>query len=307
MQISTSYLFDRATKQMGTAQNDLAKTQAQIAARKQVLSPSDAPDKAAAILRLKSVMSRQDSYSNALDTVNARLSAEETTLSNASDILIRVKELSIQAYTDTMSSTSRQAVGAELQGLRNQLLSLANTQDSNGNYLFAGSRVGQPAFATDGVYQGDETRMNVVVGEQRTIPINRSGSEAFVRVVRTDEDGSSTGIGFFESLDDLIKAVKGLSGTDSSEAMKRGAGEVDSLLQGVLLAQANVGTDMRVVEQQQNVVEETTLNLTTTLSNIEDLDYAQAITKMKKQMLALEATQSSFAQISQLSLFNFIK
>jgi flagellar hook-associated protein 3 FlgL len=239
--------------------------------------------------------------------VNARLSAEETTLSNASDILIRVKELSIQAYTDTMSSTSRQAVGAELQGLRNQLLSLANTQDSNGNYLFAGSRVGQPAFATDGVYQGDETRMNAVVGEQRTIPINRSGSEAFVRVVRTDEDGSSTGIGFFESLDDLIKAVKGLSGTDSSEAMKRGAGEVDSLLQGVLLAQANVGTDMRVVEQQQNVVEETTLNLTTTLSNIEDLDYAQAITKMKKQMLALEATQSSFAQISQLSLFNFIK
>ena len=323
MQISTSYLFDRATKQMGSVQADLAKTQAQVAAQKQVLSPSDAPDKAAAIQRLKSVMSRQDSYSQTLNTVNARLNSEDTTLSNASDILIRIKELSIQANTDTMSSTNRKSLGAELQGLRNQLLSLANTQDSNGNYLFAGSQVRQPAFADNGagkiVYLGDQTRMNVAVGEQRSIPINRTGSDAFVRVVRTVtaedpdtgiESSSLEGVGFFESLDDLIKGVNGAASSDGSDpgmTMKRGTVEVDSLLQGVLLARANVGTDMRVVEQQQNVVDETTLNLKSTLSNIEDLDYVEAIAKMKKQMLALEATQSSFAQISQLSLFNYIK
>jgi flagellar hook-associated protein 3 FlgL len=49
------------------------------------------------------------------------------------------------------------------------------------------------------------------------------------------------------------------------------------------------------------------LNLTTTLSAVEDLDYTKAITKMNQQMMALEAAQSSFAKISQLSLFNFIK
>jgi flagellar hook-associated protein 3 FlgL len=353
MQISTSYLFDRATKQMGSVQADLAKTQAQVAAQKQVLSPSDAPDKAAAIQRLKSVMSRQDSYSHTLETVNSRLNSEDTTLSNASDILIRVKELSIQANTDTMSSNNRKSLGAELQGLRNQLLSLANTQDSNGNYLFAGSQVRQPAFADNGagkiVYLGDQTRMNVVVGEQRSIPINRTGSDAFVRVVRAEIDpttkepnGILKGVGFFESLDDLIKGVNGDDTSVDSNvglpdyvynnqkspaentvaakaaeaeniafrlayAMKQGTGEVDGLLQGILLARANVGTDMRVVEQQQNVVDETTLNLKSTLSNIEDLDYVEAIAKMKKQMLALEATQSSFAQISRLSLFNYIK
>lgn len=321
MQISTSYLFDRATQQMGSVQADLAKTQAQVAAQKQVLSPSDAPDKAAAIQRLKSVMSRQDSYSHTLETVNSRLNSEDTTLSNASDILIRVKELSIQANTDTMSSNNRKSLGAELQGLRNQLLSLANTQDSNGNYLFAGSQVRQPAFADNGsgkiVYLGDQTRMNVVVGEQRSIPINRTGSDAFVRVVRAEIDpttnkpnGILKGVGFFESLDDLIKGVNGALSSDGSDpgvTMKRGTVEVDSLLQGILLARANVGTDMRVVEQQQNVVDETTLNLKSTLSNIEDLDYVEAIAKMKKQMLALEATQSSFAQISRLSLFNYIK
>ena len=314
MQISTSYLFDRATTQMGTVQSDLAKTQAQIAARKQVLSPSDAPDQAAAIQRLKSVMSRQESYSKSLDTFTSRLNSEDSVLGSASDILIRVKEISIQANTDTMSAANRKALGTELQGLRNQLLSLANSQDSNGNYLFSGSRVGQPAFAEDGSgkvdYQGDQTRMNVVVGEQRSIPINRSGTDAFVRLVRSDtttDPATTTGVGFFQSLDDLIKGVNGASGSDTRALMQRGTGEVGSLLQGVLMARANVGTDMRVVEQQASVVDETTLNLTSTLSNIEDLDYASAITKLSKQMLALEATQSSFAKISQLSLFNYIK
>ena len=306
MQISTNYLFERAVNQMSAVQTDLAKTQAQIASRKQVLNPSDAPDQAAAIQRLKSVMARQDSYAKALDTINTRLSAEDSTLSSASDLLIRVKEISIQAANDTLGPTDRLALGVELKGLRDQLLSLANTQDSGGNYLFAGSRVRQPAFATDAagqvVYQGDQTRMNVPVGEQRSVPINRTGSDAFVRVVRTDA-GGTTGVGFFQALDDLIKGVS----TSDHVAMQRGIGEVDSLHQGLLLAHAGVGTDMKVVEQQGSVVEDTTLSLKTTLSNIEDLDYATAITQMNKQMLALEAAQSSFAKISQLSLFNYIK
>ena len=68
-----------------------------------------------------------------------------------------------------------------------------------------------------------------------------------------------------------------------------------------------MGTDMKTVEQQTNVVDDTVLSLKTTLSNIEDLDYATAITEMNKQMLALEAAQSSFAKISQLNLFNYLK
>ncbi len=306
MQISTSYLFDRASQQMGKLQTDLAKSQAQISAQKQVLNPSDAPDQSAAILRLKSVIGRQDSYSKSLDTINTRLSAEDTTLKSANDLIVRVKEIAVQASNDTLSSADRQALGTELKGLRGELLSLANTQDSNGNYLFAGSRVSQPAFAADAsgqtVYQGDQTHMNVMVGENQSIPINRSGSDAFVRVVRT-AGGVSTGVSFFQSLDEL---TAGVNNSDQA-AMQRGLGEVDSLQQGISLAQASVGTDMKVVDQQASVVRDTTLGLKTTLSNIEDLDFATAITQMNKQMLALEAAQSSFAKISQLSLFNYIK
>ncbi|MEI7538011.1 MAG: flagellar hook-associated protein FlgL [Comamonadaceae bacterium] len=310
MQISTNYLFDRASAQMSQLQNDLAKSQAQIAAQKQVLNPSDAPDQAAAITRLKSVISRNDGYGKALDTIQARLDTESTTLSSASDVLIRIKELAIQANNGTQGSTSRAAIATEMKGLRDQLLSLANSTDTTGNYLFSGSKVKTPAFATDAAgevsYQGDQTHMQVAVGDQRTIAINRSGTTAFVRVVRTASDGTTSGTGFFQAINDLIAGVNAKDGSGSA-AMQRGLTEMDALHQGVVLAQAQSGTDMKVIDQQRAVLDDTKLSLKTALSNVEDLDMATAITQMQKQMLSLEAAQASFAKVSQLTLFNYIK
>jgi flagellar hook-associated protein 3 FlgL len=307
MKISTSYLFDRSVSQMSTVQSDLAHTQAQVSASKQVLNPSDAPDQAAAIQRLKSVLAKQDSYDNTLTTVQARLEGEDTTLKSVSDLLIRAKEIATQSANGTLNTSNRQALAVELKGVRDQMLSLANSKDSNGNYFFSGSRLKQSPFAQDAqgevTYQGDQTRMQVQVGDQRTIPLNRSGTEAFVGVVRTDATGQKSTREFFGVMDDLIAGVT----NSDPKAMTRGVGEMDNLLNGVSLAQANVGTDLNVVDQQKQVISDTNLTLKTTLSNIEDLDMASAITKMNKQMLSLEASQSSFAKISQLNLFNFIK
>lgn len=307
MKISTNQLFDRATLQMGGVQSSLARSQAQLAAGKQIVKPSDAPDQAASIQRLKSLMARQDSYANTLESVQTRLQDEESALQSVGTLMTRVKELSLQAANDTMSPTDRGAVAVELRGLRDQILSMANTQDSSGNYLFAGSRVGQPAFAAKGagspVYQGDQTRMRVAVGDQRSVQINRPGSEAFVRVVRTEADGSKVGTGFFEVLDQLATAVM----SSDKISMQRGIGEVDVLQNGLSLALAQVGTDMNVVSAQTDVLEETRLSLKTTLSTVEDLDYAEAITQMNKQMLSLEAAQASFGKMSKLNLFDFIR
>jgi flagellar hook-associated protein 3 FlgL len=73
------------------------------------------------------------------------------------------------------------------------------------------------------------------------------------------------------------------------------------------LALAHVGTNMNVVDSQQTVIDETVLRLKSLLSNVEDLDFATAITQMNKDMLSLEAAQSSFSKITQLNLFNYIK
>lgn len=307
MQISTSLLFDRASAQMSAVQNSVAKSQAQISAQKQVINPSDAPDQAAVITRLKSLIGRQDSYSNTLDTVQAHLDQENSTLSSAGDILIRIKELTIQANNATSGNVSKTVIATEMQGLRDQLLSLANTTDTTGNYIFSGSKVHSPAFAADSngtvQYQGDQTSMSVAVGENRTVGVNRPGTKSFVSVVRTDANGNSSGTGFFQSIDDLIAGIK----SGDASVMQRGLTEMDTLHQGVVLGQADAGAAMQVVQQQGTALDDSKLSLKTALSNVEDLDMASAITQMQKQMLSLEASQSSFAKVSQMSLFSYLK
>lgn len=307
MKISTSYLFDRAISQMSTVQTDLAHTQALISSGKQVLNPSDSPNQAAAIQRIQSALDKQDSYAKTLTTVQSRLDNEDSNLKSVSDMLIRAKEISLQAANDSLGADNRQALGVELQGIRDQMLGVANASDANGNYLFSGSRLKNPPFSQSGTgqvsYGGDQTRMYVKVGDQRSIPFNRTGTNVFVGVTRTDSSGQKSNREFFGAIDDLIA---GINKSDKT-VMQRGIGEMDTLLNGVTLAQANVGTDANVVNQQSQIIDQTKLTLKTTLSNVQDLDMAQAITQMNKQMLSLEASQSSFSKISQLSLFNFIK
>jgi flagellar hook-associated protein 3 FlgL len=292
---------------MGDVQAKLTKVQEQMSTGLQIVKPSDSPDKAALVTRLESELARQSSYQDTLKAVNVRLTAQETALTNSSDVLSRVKELATQAANDTLSPADRQSVAVELSSLREQLMSLGNSQDSNGNYLFSGSKASVPPYAKDakGVvsYQGDQARMRVNVGDSRRMNLNMPGSDAFVRLVRDDGKGGKTGVDFFQALDDLVTAVK-----NSDHAnIQRGISEVDGMQQGVSDGLAQVGTDLSVVDMQNSVLDQVVLRLKTTRSDVEDLDYTEAATRLNKDQLALQAAQSSFSKISQLSLFNYIK
>lgn len=303
MKISTAFLFDRATERMSTIQNKLATTQAQMAVGKQILAPSAAPDQAAAIQRLKGEVQRQESHMRTLDVAMRRYTAEETALSSSNDILIRMKELGIQAANDTLALDDRKAIGVEMKALRDQLLSLGNTRDDSGNYLFSGTRVNTPAFAEDAngkvVYQGDQTQTRIPAGVERTVQFTRAGTDVFSRVVR--EDGPP--VGFFDALDEMIDGIN----NNQTESIRRGIGDIYQMHNSLTLSQAQNGSDQAVVRSQLDVLDESMLRFQSTLSDIEDLDYAEAVTRMNKEMMGLEAAMGSFSKISSLSLFDFIR
>lgn len=303
MKISTAFLFDRATERMSTIQNKLATTQAQMAVGKQILAPSAAPDQAAAIQRLKGEVQRQESHMRTLDVAMRRYTAEETALSSSNDILIRMKELGIQAANDTLAPDDRKAIGVEMKALRDQLLSLGNTRDDSGNYLFSGTRVNTPAFAEDAngnvVYQGDQTQTRIPAGVERTVQFTRAGTDVFSRVVR--DDGQA--VGFFDALDQMIDGIN----TSRTGKIQQGIADVTQMHNSLTLSQAQNGSDQVVVQSQLDVLDENILRIKSTLSEIEDLDYAEAVARMNKEMLGMEAAMGSFAKISGLSLFDYIR
>ena len=307
MQISTNLMFDRAIAQMGVTQDRLSKTQTQLSTTKQINKPSDAPDQAATITRLKSAIDRQNAYVSTINSVKDKLSQQETAASNATDVLTRLKELTIQAANDTYSGVDRKSIDLEVRQLRDQLLSLANTQDVNGNFIFSGSRVGKQAFATDEngklVYQGDQTVSATGVGDQSAVDINRSGTNPFDKIVRLDENNKKMAVGFFQVIDDLSAALQ----SNDSGGIKRAVGEMTNLQQGLSDSLASIGAATNKIDNQASLAEENVLRMKSTLSQVEDTDYTEAITKMNKDILALQAAQSSFAKIAQLNLFDYIK
>ena len=126
MKVSTSMFFDKASKQLGSIQGSLAKTQEQLSTGKQVTKPSDEPDKASLITRLDSELARQKSYQGNLKAVNIRLQAEETALKNTSNVMYRFKELAVQAGNDTLGPADRRTLSLEMTQLKEQILSLAS-------------------------------------------------------------------------------------------------------------------------------------------------------------------------------------
>ena len=306
MAISTNYAFSVAVQQMQDVQAKITKTQSQLATGDMTGNPSDNPDATASIQRLQTAITRQASYGKSLTQADSRLATQETSISGASDALIRIKELSIQASNDTLSPQDRSNISIEIRSLRDQLLSLANARDESGNYVFGGARTGSQPFAADASgrisYAGDQSQVSVAIGEQRQIAVGGVGSQIFSTLVRS-VDGEPVGVSFFQSLDDLSKAVK----VGDTATIQRGLGEVDTMQEGISTGIAQIGSARNSIDEQKTIVDATNLRLQTTLSGIKDTDYTVAATDLQKQMLALQAAQATFAQTAKMSLFDYIK
>jgi len=72
-------------------------------------------------------------------------------------------------------------------------------------------------------------------------------------------------------------------------------------------ARSSVGARLAALDGERDLVEETRLAVESQRSLIDDLDYTEAITAFQQQLTALQAAQSAFSRLSDLSLFNFLR
>ena len=211
MQISTQQFYDRSLRNMQNTQSDAAKTNEQLSTGKALIRPSDDTDKLRTIGNLERAINKVQSYNNNVDHLINRYATEEGALTSASDILIRARELAIQASNATISSEDRKIIAIEVDGLKSELLALANSKDVNGQAMFAGAKTSVEPFvvAADGevTYQGDSRQTMIEVSENRQLPKNRSGLEVFTGVTRLDENGKEERINFFAVLNDFKESL----------------------------------------------------------------------------------------------------
>lgn len=154
-----------------------------------------------------------------------------------------------------------------------------------------------------GNYAGNDTV--TFQGMQVALSGPAAAGDRFVLAPSTSRD-------VFATVQDLIGALRAPIGSDSERAafsnrMNRAMEGLDHALDRVIDTRAKVGARLNAMEQQQNANEGTKLQVATSLSAVEDVDLAAAVSRMRSQIGTLEASQQSFARIQGLSLFNFLR
>ena len=138
--MSSAQLQNAGLRAITDAQTQLATLQQQVATGKKLQSASDDPNAAVQLLELRSELTLMQTHQENMTLVDAALSQEEAVISSVNDALNRVRELRIQGQNEILAQSDREAIATEIDGLKEQLLSLANSTNFNGESIFSGSR-----------------------------------------------------------------------------------------------------------------------------------------------------------------------
>ena len=311
MRISTSWAQQTSVNSMLNQQSKLNQTQMQMNAGKKILTPSDDPAAASRIIDLNQSIKQTEQYQSNINAASQRLTLEDGVLQSSFDILNRIKELGVQGLNATYNSDDRATIATEMEELNKQLVGYANTQNANGEYLFSGFKSTTQPFSKDpnnaGAYSyaGDTNQRSIQIGETRQIADGDPGNNVFGTPTGGGPSpsavlvpGSITNI--FEAIDQFAKDLRANAPNQAS------LGDVSSALGKILNAQSSVGARLNALDSQEGFNTDYVLNTKTVLSETEDLDYAEAVSRFTQQTVALQASQQAFAQVKKLSLFNYL-
>lgn len=206
--ISTSQFYQNSLNGILNQQSELTQVQSQLSSGLAVQTPSDNPLAAAQAVVLSQDATMNSTFASNQDQVTSSLGAEENALNSVTTTMQSVLQNIIAAGDSTMGDSNRQSIVIALTNLRSQLVGLANTTDSNGQYVFSGYQGATQPYqlnSATGVvtYQGDQGQRNIQVSQSLQVAGSDVGTDVFNRITPgtqayiTQAGSGNTGTGIF--------------------------------------------------------------------------------------------------------------
>ncbi|ASY77703.1 flagellar hook-associated protein FlgL [Pectobacterium polaris] len=314
MRLSTSMIYQQNMQGIINGQATWQKTGEQLATGKRVVNPSDDPIAAANVIMLDQAQSENSQYTLARTFAKQSMSLEESILSK-STITITSALSEVIKSGGTNNDDNRSSIAASLRGMKAELLNMANSTDGNGNYIFAGYETDKTPFVegASGIeYQGGYQAISQQVDSSRSMTVSHIGSDVFMRATggaKTEPDGSVQA-DLFESLDIAIKALETpLDGADDATkesvaaAMNTANRGLNNSLSNISSARAELGIQLNEIDNLDAIGKDRDVANKTTLSQLQDTDWVEAISSYMMQMSSLQASYTTFQNMQGMSLF----
>jgi flagellar hook-associated protein 3 FlgL len=295
---------------MAIASERQLKISEQMATGKKVNLPSDDPLAAQAITSLREMRSRSELYMRNVNSADQRWRLIESEIGSVNELLIRGKELAIQANNGTLGAEQRRVIAAEVSQLSQQLLAAGNKQ-VNGEYIFAGYRsdarpferaAGYPNANPAVTYAGDGNIKQIQIGEDEWFDIQVRGDHLF------QGDGTADAENLFQTFANLEQALltNNIDDTDAG-SVGQAIEDLDGALRQVQGQLASVGSKTNRLEMLKGQLQEQDDLNKEFLSQYEDIDLAEAAYEFQRAQIVLQATvNSAGAILNRPSLLDFL-
>ncbi len=272
----------------------ISSMQAQMSSGKLITKASDDPNAAgrAMTLRAEQAASTQ-ALRNAQDG-ESWLAQIDTTLQQSITSLQRARDLTVQgANGGANSTTSNAAIATELEGIRDNLVDLANTT-LNGRSIFAGTSSDGIAFedAAGGyAWHGIAgSSVNRRIGEDATVQVDASGADAF------GEGATSV----FQLIDDIAADLR--AGVDVTGRLD----EIDARLDAMTSSVAEVGIRYKQITDAQDAITLKIQDTTSGISDLVDIDLAKTVMELQMQEVAYQGALGAAGRVLQPTLMDFL-
>ncbi|WP_077601928.1 flagellar hook-associated protein FlgL [Oceanobacillus sojae] len=297
MRVTQSMLSNNMLRNLTHSNTQMNKYMEQLYSGKKISKPSDDPMIAMKGVSYRSELARINQFERNTSEVNSWLDNTDAAMDQTNQAMQRLKELAVKASNGTNSDDEYQSIVEEAKQLKEHLVDIANT-NVNGRYIFNGTNSDTPPVAVDenGEITTDFNKEDVLieVSSGITVKANTDGSSVF------GENGD-----LFETVDNFIKRLE--KKEDVEGDIEDSIGELDASIGGILDSRAEIGARMNRVELVENRLADQKIVTTKTLSDKEDVDFAEAITNLITQESLHRAALSAGSRIIQPSLVDFLR
>lgn len=295
MRVTNQMIQQRRIREMLTGQERLENAQLQVSTGRRLNKPSDDPTAINPLLRLRSEAAALRQRKSSLIDATSHLTATEKTLGDMAGYLRSAKTLAIQANTGTADSTQRGVLAGEIERLRNQIFSAANSSQ-NERTLFSGTATNGAAFLAGPPvsYQGNSGKLSVEVNPGSLFDISVSGAE-----IMDSRDGTD----MFANLTRLADAIRNGDSVGIGAAM----GRLDEDSLNLTALRGDAGARLQYLDMAQDRTDAQIDSVKAQQSSLENVDLAEAILNEKAAETAHEAALAMSGRLGSLSLLDYLR
>ncbi|HDZ8010329.1 TPA: flagellar hook-associated protein FlgL [Citrobacter amalonaticus] len=313
MRISTQMMYQQNMRGITNSQAEWMKYGEQMSTGKRVINPSDDPIAASQAVVLSQAQAENSQFALARTFATQKVSLEENVLNQVTTAIQSAQEKIINAVNGTLSDDDRASLATDLQGIRDQLMNLANSTDGNNRYIFAGYKTDAAPFSqADGTYNGGTESITQQVDASRTMVIGHTGNKIFDTITSNsvpEPNNGTSETSLFKMLDSAIASLKSPVGddetlkADAKAVMEKTNRGLRNSLNNVLSVRAELGTQLKELQSLDSLGTDRALGQTQQMSNLVDVDWNAAISSYVMQQAALQASYKAFTDMQGMSLF----